>query len=90
MFVGESERKNIFIYFFVYIYFYFYFLRITRELSTKVAELQNEVKEKLLMSDLREKADVGPLNEWLVSLRRKAITRSLQEFPEGNTFLIFI
>jgi hypothetical protein len=55
----------------------------SRELVARVAELQREINDKLQTSDLQEKADVGPLNDWLVSLRRKSITKSLQEFPEG-------
>eukprot|EP00026_Physarum_polycephalum_P004913 Phypoly_transcript_04939.p1 GENE.Phypoly_transcript_04939~~Phypoly_transcript_04939.p1 ORF type:complete len:562 (+),score=105.19 Phypoly_transcript_04939:362-2047(+) len=58
--------------------------REEEELVAKVAELQNEIKEKLQTCDLREKADVGPLNDWLVSLRRSSIAKSLQEFPEGR------
>jgi hypothetical protein len=59
-------------------------LKKESELVAKVADLQNKIKENLQNSTLRDKADVGPLNDWLVTLRRKAITKSLEENPEGN------
>ena len=49
----------------------------------RVAELQKEIKVKLEALEQREKADAGPLNEWLVSIRRKAINKSLEESPDG-------
>lgn len=65
------------------IIFLLFFLKINIEVKAKQEAKQIQIRDKLPNSTLPEKADMNILNDWLVSLRRKSIIKSLDDNPDG-------